>query len=343
MITWGMVGNSHDASLAVFETKIAGISSNVKTKLLWASLAKDFSDVPGDPKHSDKQIAMARELYGEPEEIVWYEIPFLKSLRQWRAGQGTIRQVLKENNIHLYLKQWDLHNVKLKFAKHHTSHAAYGYYTQDKPNATIMCLDSIGEFETFTIWHAGEKDRKLRKIYSQGYPHSIGLFYSAMTQRMGLVANRDEYLVSQMANKIDTSENLHLVNDVLETFIQGPLDGRTPGVKFKHNLHKGANWYKPDLTTEHDMDRLANATQFVFEMIIGMQSKWCIENLDSRDLILTGGCALNRDAVNRIRTKWNSIYVPPNPGDPGSCIGAVLALNKKKIDFDPTMWYNSKA
>jgi predicted NodU family carbamoyl transferase len=65
--------------------------------------------------------------------------------------------------------------------------------------------------------------------------------------------------------------------------------------------------------------------------------------LDSRDLILTGGCSLNRDAVDRIRTKWNSIYVPPNPGDPGSCIGAVLALEKKKIDFDPTIWYNSKA
>ena len=48
----------------------------------------------------------------------------------------------------------------LGIAKHHTSHAAYGYYTQDKPNATIMCLDSIGEFETFTIWHGGEQHAK---------------------------------------------------------------------------------------------------------------------------------------------------------------------------------------
>ena len=39
MIHWGMVGNSHDASLAVFDND----------KLLWASLSKDFSKVPNDP------------------------------------------------------------------------------------------------------------------------------------------------------------------------------------------------------------------------------------------------------------------------------------------------------
>jgi len=336
MIIWGMVGNSHDASLAVFEK---GPFDDLQC--LWASLAKDFSDVPGDPKHSDEQIAMARKLYGEPDKVVWYELPYLKSFRQWRAGQGTVREVLMENNITNYLKQWDI-KCPVRFAKHHTSHAAYGFYTQAEPNAVVMCLDSIGEFETFTIWHS-DKNRKLKKVYSQGYPHSIGLFYSAMTQRMGLVANRDEYLVSQMGNDIATSENLELINHMVDTFIDGPLDGSVPGVKFKHNLHRGASWYKLDLTTEYDMKRLANATQFVFELIIKSQSTWCKNNLQSRNLILTGGCALNRDAVNRIKQDWNSIYVPPNPGDPGSCIGAVLALEKRTIDFDPTMWYNSKA
>ena len=39
MIFWGMVGNSHDASLAVFETKVAGLTDKYKTKLLPESLA----------------------------------------------------------------------------------------------------------------------------------------------------------------------------------------------------------------------------------------------------------------------------------------------------------------
>ena len=49
MITWGMVGNSHDASLEVFEAGPFG-----DHRCGWASLAKDFSDVPGERKHSDK-------------------------------------------------------------------------------------------------------------------------------------------------------------------------------------------------------------------------------------------------------------------------------------------------
>ena len=76
------------------------------------------------------------------------------------------------------------------------------------------------------------------------------------------------------------------------------------------------------------------------EMIVQSNSKWCRDNLSSRNLILTGGCALNNDAVRKIRKDWNYIYVPKNPGDPGSCIGAVLALESKHIDFDQQVWYN---
>ena len=327
MVVWGMVGNSHDASLAVF----------LDGKLVWASLAKDFSDVPNDPKHSWTQIEAARQSYGPPDKVVWYEKPILKTLRQYWAGQGWL---LNENNIKKYLAQWDI-DVPVKYIQHHESHAAYGYYTSGKLDAYVMCLDSIGEFETLTLWHG--KGNKLKKIYSQRYPHSVGLFYSAMTQRCGFKPNAEEYKISELAKQISITENLPLINDVSKTFIDGDLSGKMPGVHFKVNLHKGANWYKPDLTTEDDMIRLANATQSVFEMIVMSNSKW-LKNQNysaTRDMIVTGGCALNRDAMDRLRTEWKSVWVPPNPGDPGSCVGAVLAMNKKHIDFNSNIWYNN--
>ncbi len=146
MIQWGMVGNSHDASLAVFDDD----------KLLWASLAKDFSKVPNDPDFNWTQIEVAKQSFGPPWSIQWYEKPFLKTLRQWRAGQGWL---LKENNIPNYLKRWDL-DVPVSYTKHHLSHAAYAYYTQPHDDCAVICLDSIGEFETLTIWHG--KDNKLK-------------------------------------------------------------------------------------------------------------------------------------------------------------------------------------
>jgi len=328
VVTWGMVGNSHDAALAVF----------IDDKLVWACQSKDFSDVPNDPDFSWTQIEAARQSYGPPDRVVWYEKPFLKTLRQWRAGQGWLH---KENNIKEYLKKWDIH-CPIVYAKHHKSHAAYGWYTSGLPHATIMCLDSIGEFETFTIWKADSyvPGAGLKQVYSQSYPHSVGLFYSAMTQRCGFKPNAEEYKVAPAGENISTQENLHLVNDVIGTFIDTPLDGSKPGVKFKHNLHKGCSWYKPDLTTESDMKRLANATQFAFELILKSNSRWCRENLPSRNLILTGGCALNSVAVKQIKKNWDTIYVPKNPGDPGSCIGAVLAMDEKHIDFNDKIWYN---
>ena len=67
MITWGMVGNSHDASLAVF----------VDEKPVWACMAKDFSDVDNDPDFNWTMLESARQTYGAPDKIIWYEKPWL--------------------------------------------------------------------------------------------------------------------------------------------------------------------------------------------------------------------------------------------------------------------------
>ena len=77
-----------------------------------------------------------------------------------------------------------------------------------------------------------------------------------------------------------------------------------------------------------------------FELMVKSNSKWCLNKLPSHNLILTGGCALNKVAVDGIRKNWRNIYVPKNPGDPGSCVGAVLALKNKHIDFNDEIWYN---
>lgn len=321
MITWGMVGNSHDASLAVFNDE----------KLLWACLAKDFSKIPHDPDPNSTMLEVARQSYGHPAKIVWYERPFLKTLRQWRAGQGWL---YKENNIKNYLKRWDI-DVPIEYTQHHLSHAAYAYYTQPHDDCAVICLDSIGEFETLTIWHG--KNGKLRKIYSQGYPHSLGLFYSAMTQRIGLVPQRDEYIVAQWAEQGNPSR---LFLTILDELVGVEGIGYNPKITMKENLHRGCNWWRPELTTEQDMFDIAAATQIVFEHCINNLSEWTRRNIPTTNLALAGGGALNRQAIDNIRPHWDSIWVPPNPGDPGSCIGAVLAKTKQKVSVD-NKWYKA--
>ena len=320
MITWGLVGNSHDASLAVF----------ANNNLQWAALAKDFSGVPNDPHLNSDIVKYALDHWGGPSKAIWYERPFLKTLRQWYAGQGWL---LKENNIRSYLRKYLGYSLPIKYTQHHESHAAYAYYTQPHDDCAVICLDSIGEFETLTIWHG--KNNRLRKIYSQGYPHSLGLFYSAMTQRIGLVPQRDEYLVAQYAAKGDPHRFYKLIFDEL---IGTTGMGFTPSIKAKENLHRGCMWWHPELTSEQDMYDLAAATQWIFEYCVTYLSCWAKLQTKTPNLALAGGGALNRQAVDCIKPMWDNIHVPQNPGDPGSCIGAVLAKNKIKTNID-NVWY----
>ena len=320
MIKWGMVGNSHDASLAVFDDN----------DLLWASLSKDFSGVPNDPDFNWTQIEVARQSFGPPTKVVWYERPFLKTLRQLKAGQGWL---YKENDIKAYLNKWGI-NCPISYTQHHLSHAAYAYYTQPEDDCAVICLDSIGEFETLTIWHG--KNNKLRKIYSQSYPHSLGLFYSAMTQRMGLVPQRDEYLVSEWAKKGNAKR---LGVTMREEIIDVNHENAKPyKIKMKHNLHRGCMWWGPELKSQQDMYDIAAATQSIFEYCVSILSIWAKVKTGSKHLALAGGGALNKKAVDLIRVQWEGVHVPQNPGDPGSCIGAVLAKTKTKVGLDK-QWY----
>lgn len=320
MITWGCVGNSHDASLAVFEND----------ELQWASLAKEFSGVQNDPHLNPGLLTWAQASSGPPDRIIWYERPFVKTIRQLIAGQGWLMQ---ENNIEHYFKERGIKCPrKIEYSQHHHSHAAYAYYTQEYENCAVICLDSIGEFETLTIWHGN--NGKLKKIYSQNYPHSLGLFYSAMTQRIGLTPQRDEHLLVSYADKGDIQRfSACLQRDLLDYKLKHLF-------VTKENLHRGCLWWRPELNSQQDLYDIAAATQFIFESALRDLSRFAFRETDAIHLALAGGGALNARAVDKIKSDWESVWVPPNPGDPGSCIGAVLAKQQQFINVD-SKWYKA--
>ena len=321
MITWGISANSHDAALAVFS----------QDGLEFASHSERFSGIKNDPDLNKQLVDYARK-WGEPDEVIWYERPFRKTLRQLRAGQG-LR--LGENNIRSYLRSYGIH-APIRYTDHHLSHAAAGYYTSPFRDATVVCIDSIGEFESLTIWNATGDN--LRRAYTQSYPHSVGLWYSAMTQRVGLKPNEDEYILMGMAAYGDPHR---LFMDILNDFIDKEGIGYNPRIKIKHNLHKGCRWWRPDLTTEQDMFDIAAATQAVYEYILMNTLLWASRNTPSKNLVLMGGCALNCSANSVAYRFYDNVWIMPNPGDAGSAIGCVLAHKKLEMKMDHTyLGYN---
>lgn len=325
MITWGISANSHDGSLAVFDND----------ELVFASHTERFSGVKNDP-HLNKPILDYARQWGEPDEVIWYEKPFKKTIRQLSAGQGWN---WNENNVKSYLRNFAI-NAPIGYSNHHQSHAAAGYYTSGYSDATIVCIDSIGEFETLTIWE-GNGD-KLTKVFSQGYPHSVGLWYSAMTQRVGLKPNEDEYILMGMSAYGDYRKHYHHMK---ETFFElGPHEHwKFPSVKFNQNLHRGCKWYREGYTKWTDKLNIAAATQSIYEEIFIGIVQYCRSTYKSKNLVLMGGCALNCKANSKAYSYYDNVWIMPNPGDAGSSVGAVLAHKQKHIKWkSPYLGYDIK-
>lgn len=110
MIVWGITGNNHDASLAVMEYHVKGLTDRYGLYVHWAGKSSDFSGIPGDPNLCPEMLAHVRSnpRWAHPAKIIWYEKPFKKSMRQLLAGQGL---KFKENDVKKFLQRQGIHEI----------------------------------------------------------------------------------------------------------------------------------------------------------------------------------------------------------------------------------------
>ena len=301
MITWGISANSHNAALSVFSNDT----------LVFASESERFSKIKNDPDIPESLIHHALA-YGKPELVCWYENPLKKKLRQVTAGQGF--------GIQNFKKYFE---CKHKFIDHHYSHASAGHFTSKFHHSAVVVIDAIGEFTTLSIWEAYKKELKLK--YKLTYPNSIGLWYSAMTQRCGFKPNEEEYILMALSAFGDK-------NKLKDAIIDELID---LNFNCKRNFHKGCLDWRP----EESVEDIAAATQEVYELLFKTILTKAKRLIKSDNLTLVGGCALNCVANINAYDYYKNVWIIPAPGDAGSAIGAVLAHKKIKINFTPYIGY----
>jgi carbamoyltransferase len=308
MIVYGVSANEHDASLAV----VCG------DDILFASHAERYSRRKNDGDLHGALVAEART-FGDPDLIIWYERPLLKRSRKLWAGQYA--HVLRAEGG-AYLRRYGL-DAPIRHVGHHESHAAAGFFTSRFDHAAVLVVDSIGEWETISAWLCQEN--ALTKIWSQSYPHSLGLLYSAFTQRIGFKPNEEEYIVMGMAA---FGEPIHR-DRIWESFV---AEFRPPWLILKENVHRGIRWWMPEL---HDSENIAASIQAITEEILVGLVRWLVRTTGERNLVLAGGVALNCMANARIAREGlvDNIWIMPNPGDAGSSLGAVAAWTRRRLNW----------
>lgn len=319
MITWGISAFSHDAALAV----------EIDGEIVFASHSERFSGQKNEKDLDQRLIDYAIKNWGDPEKIYFYERPLNKLTRQIWAGQY---YVLKEEQIKHKIWRKIGREVPVRYVDHHEAHAAGGFFSSPFDKATVIVLDAIGEWETSTIW-AGE-DEHIFKLYSLSYPNSLGLWYSAITQRVGLKPNEEEYILMGMS-ALGDSERYY--REVRDTFFK-----EKGIINLKYNLHKGCRWWRENEDLSYNYD-VAAATQKIYEEKLLDLARFSKELNKSDNLVLMGGCALNCVANSVLANSelFQNIWIMPNPGDAGSSLGALYVAKGRSIRWPgPLLGYN---
>jgi carbamoyltransferase len=306
-VVWGWTGMSHDASLAVYVNK----------RLVFAAHSERYSRIKNDKNLHQDLINEALE-FGKPENVYFYENTFLKKTRQFYAKQYSL---LTKESPTSHMRSFYPDAPKSIATAHHRSHAAAGFYTSPFSDAAVLVVDSIGEWETISIWYG--EDNNLKRIHKQNYPHSVGIWYSAMTQRIGLKPQEHEYILMGMAAIGDKDR---LYKRIKRDFIEKMPTMDDGNVIFKRNCHRGCLDWALDLRTPQDYADIAAATQRIYEEIFQGLVRYTAQLLPkTRNIVIMGGCALNCKANSIAHKNFSQVWIMPNPGDAGSAIGAPLA------------------
>jgi carbamoyltransferase len=314
----GISNGFHDAGISVVD----GYG-----EILFAGHSERYSGHKHDKNLSIGLVKDAISHVTDEWQLHYYEKPALKLLRQLRAGQKMSfsnlvdKQLIGEANYNLFDRQ------KIHKHGHHLSHAAAGFQTSPFTDATVVIVDAIGEFDTITIWDAYYDSRgtaKYKKIFSKKYPNSIGLFYSAMTKRVGLQPLDEEYILMGMAAYGEPKHLKEMSNELVR-------DYRT--FEFKENLHIGVS---DDFLPNADPMDIASSAQHLVEYFIKQIMAKARMIGKSRNLVYGGGVALNCLANRLLGDYFNNIWIMPNPGDAGSSLGAACLGYGSKVN-----WHNA--
>ena len=309
----GISAGFHDAAATVI---------SLSGEILFAGHSERYSKKKNDPDFCQGLLDDVLE-YG-PDVVAYYERPWLKQLRQWYAGQGiewnklTTRQILRQQ-LGEWIEPERVHNYN-----HHLCHAAAGFQTSPYQIATVVVIDAVGEWDTVSIWGAMyDKNHRAtyRKLWSQSYPHSIGLFYSAITKRIGLHPLDEEYITMGMAGW-GTPQWTEVMRDVL---IDNPEE-----IRFKSNLHTGLDPKFMDCSTNEDIAASAQQlTEYLIHQVMTRARNFGWSN----NLVYMGGVALTCLANRRLGEYFNNIWIMPCPGDAGSSLGAAALAYGHRVQW----------
>ncbi len=275
----------------------------------------------------------------------------LKNILKIRKFNNRLKNLKKINSLDKEFENYfgEKLNNKVILIDHHLAHASSSVTMSKFDECNYITLDGFGDFVSTTI--GSYKNGQLKKFKEVQFPHSMGLFYTAITQYLGFKKYGDEYKVmglSSYGKPIYKDKIYELINYDKKNLFKLNLN------YFKHHNDgiemswlegepKISNIYSNRIfkllgeerkinekINEFHMN-IASSTQIVFEEIAIKIMNKLYETNPCENISLSGGCAMNSVMNGKIReqTKYKNVYINHSPGDSGGCIGAATEAIRK--------------
>ena len=228
--------------------------------------------------------------------------------------------------------------------EHHTAHLSSAFHVSPFDEAVVVSVDGFGDFAS-SAWGVGRgiKIDLESRVY---FPHSLGIFYQALTQFIGFNNYGDEYKVMGLApygKPVYIDQMRKILNLKTDGSFELNLDyfrhhrekiaykwengSPSVGTLFSSELEKllGPARAKDEKLTQHHKD-IAHSVQAMYEeaffhLLNNLYSKYNLESI-----AIAGGCGMNSVANGKIRLKtpFKKVYVQSAAGDAGGAIGAAF-------------------
>ena len=229
---------------------------------------------------------------------------------------------------------------------HHYAHLASAFYASPYEEAVAVSIDGYGDFVS-AAWGIG-RGRELRMTGQIYFPHSLGIFYQALTQYLGFTTYGDEYKVMGLAPygaprfmsemrqivllrpagsfRLDLRFFRHQSENIPYEWNDGPPSIGTFYTPLLDELLGGARSKEREIEQRHrDIARSMQAMyeEAVLHLLNHLHGRYPVPAI-----ALAGGCAFNSVANGRIRrhTPFRAVYVQPAAGDAGGAVGAAYAV-----------------
>lgn len=305
-----------------------------------AAIFKENGLSPGDidavaypffpwPKEAWKMIGcLARDFFfnlGKPTGLrskFYHEAYYLKWTCEAIAAHKKYHEELLSN-----LKRLGL-DKKLVRVEHHLAHAASSFYSSGFDKALILTLDAYGSGLAGSI-SVGTPEG-IKRVHNIGYPHSMGLYYSQVTEALGFRPIRHEGKIVGLAAFGD--------KNVLFDRIYRRFDTSNSSFKYISALDMK---FCRELAKRYRREDIAAAYQAVLERVTADVVAAHLKKHNMKKVCLAGGVTANVKLNQRIFEidGVEEIFVYPNMGDGGTGTGAALwhyyNHNKKRPSQDP--------